>query len=370
LSTPDSQDLAVHDPEEIARQSARIARRIHRIRALGLGLGSICVASVLLLNGNGPGWWLWLIAHAYVWPQFALRRTLRSDKPRRTEAQNLLLDSALGGVWVAVMQCNLLPSVLLVTMLTVDKVDTHRRRALVRSTLLLAATFAVTWTLLGWPMHVESPMSVVIACLPLLVVYPLATSAVSNALARRVTEQNRKLEELGRTDVLTGLANRRLAFGVAEAEFARYRRSAHPSTLLILDIDNFKGINDRHGHPVGDEALCGLAAILRDEVRVVDTAARYGGDEFMIVMPETRIAGAQELARRIRLRLAGMALASAPDLRCTASIGAAEASRTLTDVDAWINHADKALYRAKALGRDRFVAANDEASVTASAAAR
>jgi diguanylate cyclase len=293
-----------------------------------------------------------------VWPQFALWRSLRSADPRRTEKGQLLFDSALGGIWIAVMQCNLLPSALLVTMLTVDKVDARRVRALARSTALMASTFLVTWALLGFPLNVESPMPVVVACLPLLVVYPLATSAISNALARTVREQNHRLEELGRTDVLTGLANRRLAFGVAEGEFARYRRTDRPATLLILDIDNFKGINDRHGHPVGDDVLSGLAAILREETRVVDTPARYGGDEFMIVMPETRLGGAQELARRVRLRLAALEFPAAPGLRCTVSIGAAETSRDLANVDAWINLADRALYRAKALGRDRFVAAD------------
>jgi diguanylate cyclase len=316
------------------------------------------VATVLRLNGDPWWWWIALFAHAFAWPQLALWRSLRSAHPRRTEAANVLLDSALGGIWIAVMQCNLLPSVLLLTMLTVDKVDARRVRTLTKSTALVAASFAVTWTLLGFPLHVESPMPVIVACLPLLVVYPLATSAISNTLARTVREQNRRLEELGRTDTLTGLANRRLAFGVAEGEFARYRRTDRPATLLILDIDNFKGINDHHGHPVGDDVLSGLAAILREETRVVDTPARYGGDEFMVVMPETRLGGAQELARRIRLRLAALSFPAAPGLRCTVSIGAAETSRDLANVDAWINLADKALYRAKALGRDRFVAAD------------
>jgi len=358
VSTTDPQARPLNDPDEYRRRGIRVARRVHRVRQLGLALGSICVATVLRLNGDSAWWWGALLAHMLVWPQFALWRSLRSADPRRTEKGQLLFDSALGGVWIAVMQCNLLPSVLLVTMLTVDKVDARRVRALLKSSALIVATFAVTWTLLGFPLNVDSPMPVVIACLPLLIVYPLATSAISNTLARLVREQNRKLEELGRTDALTGLANRRRAFGVAEAEFARYRRSERPATLLILDIDNFKGINDRHGHPVGDEVLSGLASVLREETRVVDTAARYGGDEFMIVMPETRLGGAQELARRVRLRLAALAFPAAPELRCTISIGAAETSRELANVDAWINLADKALYRAKALGRDRFVAAD------------
>ncbi len=358
MSTIDPQARALNDPDEYHRRGIRVARRVHRVRQLGLALGSICVATVLRLNGDSAWWWGALLAHMFVWPQFALWRSLRSADPRRTEKGQLLFDSALGGVWIAVMQCNLLPSVLLVTMLTVDKVDARRVRALLKSSALMVATFAVTWTLLGFPLNVDSPMPVVIACLPLLIVYPLATSAISNTLARLVREQNRKLEELGRTDALTGLANRRRAFGVAAGEFARYRRNNRAAALLILDIDNFKGINDLHGHPVGDDVLSGLAAVLRDETRVVDTPARYGGDEFMVVMPETRLAGAQELARRIRLRLAALEFPAVPGLRCTVSIGAAETSGELADVDAWINLADKALYRAKALGRDRFVAAD------------
>lgn len=108
---------------------------------------------------------------------------------------------------------------------------------------------------------------------------------------------------------------------------------------------------------LGLGSVC-VASVLRETTRAIDTPARYGGDEFVVVLPETDLRGAEELGRRVRERLAGCAFEDAPGLTCTVSIGAAEAAQDLPDVDAWINRADAALYQAKALGRDRFVAAN------------
>jgi len=330
------------------------ARRVHRLRTLGLGLGAICVASVLWLHGAAPGWWLAAALNGLAWPHVALHVSLRAAEPRRAEVRNLTLDAALGGMWVAVMQFNLLPSVLLVTMLVIDKVGIGGARLLARTLASLAVGCAVTSALLGFPVDVATPMPVIVACLPFLVVYPLAISNVAYALARRVTEQNRRLEELGRTDVLTGLANRRQGFAVAEGELSRHFRTGRPVSLLILDVDRFKSINDRFGHPVGDAILRGVATVLRECCRATDTPARYGGDEFMLILPETDLAGAEEVAARIRRHLERMSFKQAPGLACTVSLGAAEANREIANIDAWIQRADAALYRAKDGGRDRF----------------
>jgi diguanylate cyclase len=199
-------------------------------------------------------------------------------------------------------------------------------------------------------------MSVVWACMPFLVAYPLAISTVTYGLARKVARQNRQLLELSVTDELTGLANRRACRSVAEQELERHRRTGRPALLVVLDIDRFKRVNDRFGHPAGDELLRSVTCVLRQCTRATDTPARYAGDEFMIVMPDTDLAGGEAAANRIRECLASLSLDSAPALRCTVSIGAAEAHHEMADVEDWIQQADAALYRAKDAGRDCFVA--------------
>jgi diguanylate cyclase len=331
-----------------------LVRRIHRLRTLGLALGFLCVASVLELHDAPPIAWLLLAVNAFAWPHFALLLALRSGDARRAEVRNLTVDSALGGVWIAVMQFSLLPSVLVVTMLSADKISVGGARLLIRTLALLVGACATTSALLGFPVDVATPMSVIVACAPILMIYPVALSAVAYRLASKVTQQNRRLEELGRTDILTGLANRRQCFAEAQVELERHFRTGRPVSLIILDVDHFKDINDDYGHPAGDEVLRGLAVALRACCRAIDTPARYGGDEFMVILPETDLRGAEEVAGRIRDHMKSVTIERAPDLHCTVSLGAAEVRRNIKDVGTWIQRADAALYRAKAGGRDRF----------------
>jgi len=331
--------------------------RVHLLRTLGLGLGFLCVASVLRLHEDSLGWWILLVAHGLAWPHAAWLLAMRSADPRRAELRNLMVDSALGGVWIAVMQFNLLPSVLLATMLSVDKVSVGGPSLLARTSGLLVAGCVVTSAALGVPIDIATPMSVIVACMPFLVAYPLAISFVTYSLARKLAQQNRRLDELGRTDGLTRLDNRRQGFASAETELARHRRTGRPAVLAILDVDRFKETNDRYGHPTGDEVLCGVADTLRRCCRAVDVVARYGGDEFLLVFSETDLRGAEVAAKRIRQQLDALTFENAPDLRCTVSIGAAEANHETTNIGAWIQRADAALYRAKDAGRDRFMGA-------------
>lgn len=341
---------------DLARE-LRFVRRVHRLRTLGLGLGFLCVASVLRLQEAPLVWWVLLVANGFAWPHMARLLATRSADPLRAESRNLMLDSVFGGVWIAVMQFNVLPSVLLATMLAVDKLSAGGPWLLLRASALLLAACALTSAALGFPVNVVTPMSVIGACIPLLVAYPLAVSGVAYRLASKLARQNRRLDELGHTDGLTGLANRRQCFALAETELARHYRTGRPAALLILDIDHFKDINDRYGHPMGDEVLCAVAETLRKCCRETDTPARYGGDEFLLMLPETDLRGAEEAARRIRRQLETMAFRNAPGLRCTVSLGAAEAGREIANVDLWVQQADAALYRAKAAGRNRFMAA-------------
>ncbi len=338
-----------------ARELAFV-QRVYRLRVIGLGLGMLCVAPILWLQGSG-WWWLLLACNGLVWPHVAHGLAERSATPRRAEERNLMVDSALGGMWIAVIQFNLLPSVLLITMLSVDKISAGGPRLLARTLSWLVGVCAVTSALLGFPVAMTSSMAVVLGCLPLLVVYPLSISLANHALASRIVHQNRRLDEVGRTDDLTGLANRRHGLAVAEAELTRARETGRPLALILLDLDHLKRINDMHGHRVGDDVLRGVAQALRTSSRAgSDTPARYGGDEFILILPDTNLDGAEDTAARIRAHIEALVFERAPELRCTVSLGAAQVSPRAEDLEAWIQRADLALYAAKAGGRDKFVA--------------
>jgi len=158
-------------------------------------------------------------------------------------------------------------------------------------------------------------------------------------------------------DHLTGIANRRAFFEAAEVVIQRWRRAPRGLALVLLDADHFKSINDRHGHVVGDEVLREIAGILAQCVRATDTAARYAGDEFMLVLADADLKGARDIADRIRDRVARHEFAQAPGVRCTVSLGAAQAHWGIGAVEEWMQQADAALYQAKSTGRDRVVGA-------------
>lgn len=282
---------------------------------------------------------------------------MRSVTPLRAELRHLALDSALGGVWIALMQFNLLPSVLLMTMLLVDKVAVGGVRFALRTNVGMLAACAIASAILGFSVDIATPMSVIAACIPFLVAYPLAISHVTYGLANRIAQQNRVLAGLSNTDHLTGLANRRQGFAAADQALALHRRTGVAAVLVVLDIDQFKAVNDRYGHPAGDEILRQLANTLRTCSRTTDTPVRHAGDEFLLVLPHTDLNGAAEMSRRIRALLAELTFLQAPGLQCTISLGAAEAHREMADVEDWIQQADAALYRAKEGGRDRLVCA-------------
>ena len=156
------------------------------------------------------------------------------------------------------------------------------------------------------------------------------------------------------TDSLTGLHNRRYA----EAYLARHlsQTSGQPTAVLLLDLDRFKTVNDRYGHAMGDQVLREVAGWIRASVRSVDLVARLGGEEFLVILPDTSAADARKVAERIRrdVRRAGAVLPGpgAPSITVSAGVALASAGRAET-TDALINRADRALYASKRSGRDR-----------------
>jgi two-component system cell cycle response regulator len=166
--------------------------------------------------------------------------------------------------------------------------------------------------------------------------------------------------ELAVTDQLTGLHNRRYMASHLKALVERAATGGEPVSILALDIDHFKKINDGFGHDVGDEVLCEFALRLASNVRAIDIPVRHGGEEFLVVMPDTRIEDAHRIAERIRLHVAGApfrVMHGAEFLDVTISIGVATSLPGETNVDTLLKRADAAMYEAKTGGRNRVVIA-------------
>lgn len=198
-------------------------------------------------------------------------------------------------------------------------------------------------------------------------VFQVAGSQIAMAVAN--AHMYEAVTLMAATDGLTGLANHRAFYEALEKELGRSRRYGRPLSLIMIDIDHFKQFNDTFGHPQGDKVLTEIAKIIRDSVRVVDTAARYGGEEFAVLLPETPyeasddVAGsALQVAERMRVAVEGHAFEGRPglrDARITISLGVAEHpahAEGLTDI---VYAADAALYEAKRKGRNRVELASE-----------
>ncbi len=187
--------------------------------------------------------------------------------------------------------------------------------------------------------------------------------AMRNELAlllSRLTTQNVELERLATTDSLTGLANRRRLFDCLEQEVYRAQRYGTALSLVMFDIDHFKRINDSWGHATGDWVLCRIARETHQLLRKTDQAGRYGGEEFVVLLPETDLSEALLLAQRLRQRISDTAITPEHDapMPVTVSVGVAALAPDETGEEL-IHRADQALYRAKQNGRNRVETALD-----------
>ncbi|MEM7160128.1 MAG: diguanylate cyclase [Myxococcota bacterium] len=176
------------------------------------------------------------------------------------------------------------------------------------------------------------------------------------ALTKAIENKSRELERAARTDPLTGVGNRRVFDERLVAEIARSRRHGRPLALLMFDIDHFKAVNDGYGHVAGDKLLELFGTVLQEQVRASDLACRYGGEEFMVIAPETTAEQARSLAERIRRSFGERSVEIQAGGPQSVSVGIA-GSDIMEDVPverrSLVIAADAALYRAKARGRDR-----------------
>lgn len=185
------------------------------------------------------------------------------------------------------------------------------------------------------------------------VVYDVTDEAISK---QRFAKANEQLKLMSRVDGLTGLFNRRFWEEKCVEEYKRCRRTERVSSLIILDIDHFKQVNDNYGHPAGDQVIKSVADIIRKAIRETDLAGRYGGEEYTVILPDTNSASARFVAERIRKMAEKLTVQyEGLEINFTISAGIAEFNPSFSDHVNWLDKADKGLYEAKQNGRNQVI---------------
>lgn len=332
----------------------RFVRRMYLMRILGTLLCFFPILSVLQ-ELQRPLWTIVLLsANAFLWPTLAFLRARAARTPLKIEHQNLVIDAAVGGLWVALMAVNPLPSVVIATILLSDRLSAGGFELMRKAGLTMLGVFLLSWLVLGMPVDLHVTQRTMFATLPLIAIYMVALSVLTDSIAVRLRVKSRELERIAMMDPLLDIANRRLLEKRIQLELDKQLTAPRHSSLMFIDIDNFKEVNDRFGHKVGDALLVTVSRILHIATRKTDTPARLGGDEFVILLPDTPPDEAHAVATRIMDAAATMTVTHEHAFNCTLSIGIASALPGMHTVTEWLKAADDALYQAKRLGKNQI----------------
>jgi len=338
----------------------RLPWRVYPLRGLGMGLAFLPMFVVLRELQSPPEVWAWAVFSAFLWPHLAFVLARRAGDPRTAEVRNLIFDSMIAGSWVPLLHFNLLPSAVLLTVATADKINSGVRRLWLRSLPAMLLAMLATGLIYGWQWQPHASTWVVLACLPLMTIHTLAVSANLYRLVRKLQQQNLLLDRISRQDDLTGLHSRAHWIEQAKALLRDHQASGRPAALMFLDVDHFKSINDRYGHAIGDDVLRGIAGQIRAHLPEGGHAGRLGGDEFALVL-SWGAPGAEALAETLRVAVETLEFERHPGLRCSISLGLAEPPGAGLGLREWMEAADRALYDAKQAGRNRTAGARPPA---------
>lgn len=342
----------------------------------------VAVLSVHFLErGHGPwAWWL-MVLQFLVYPHVVYLRARHARDSLTAEIHNLLLDNFCFGLWAAALG---FPLWIVFTLVICGCINMTAFRALkgVLQALAAAAAGATLMVALdGWRFTPETSLRVSLMSMLCLSAYLVLfardahtrTVALSATRARlrqseaalqsqlqAIQSLQDQLTEQANRDPLTGLYNRRYLTTALQRETDACAREGATLALLLIDLDLFKQINDRHGHAAGDDVLCQISALLLQSMRPSDICCRYGGEEFLLVLPGMGLQTAVERAQALRQQVAERRwLADGQPIGVTLSVGVACAHNARVAPAALIDLADRALYQAKAEGRNRVCVAGD-----------
>jgi diguanylate cyclase len=353
----------------------------HRMRAASFLYAFLFCALYASDSPRPPALWALLVLQFLVYPHLVYWRALRAAHPQKAELSNLLLDMALWGLWAAAAGYPPWITFTLFIPSAINNAISLGHRGLVRAVLAFAIGTAAGLAIFGF--HVGPPESpwVALMCTLGLTGYLMGVGQIAyrrTLTLRRVREELRRseaalqsandhlrhqlaeiealqqqLRDQANRDALTGLFNRRYLVATLERELARCRREGQPMALLMLDVDHFKAINDHHGHRAGDETLRRMGQLLASSTRKEDIPCRYGGEEFVLLMPGMSATAALERAEALCAAFSEVVVPSpGGEIRTTVSIGVAVFPEHGDDLDALTHHADQALYWVKRHGRN------------------
>jgi len=335
-------------------------RRIYPPRVFGMALGLPAVAEVLYQQQAPWLYWAFAIFNGVLWPHLAYLIASRSAKPILAEYRNFIADSVFAGIWVPLLSFNLLPSLVLMTMASMDNMTVGGLRLFVKGLVASLISMLLAWgcamfIVPDYTLQLEPNLLILIATAPIMVFYPLSMSRINFSLSRRLARQREELERINHTDNLSGLNNRHFWEASVCREYERHKRSGAPLSLIMIDIDHFKRVNDEYGHMAGDEMIREISKLFIECARTSDIVGRYGGEEFAVVLPDTKLEDAMLFAERMRLAVQFLSV-QPYRVRCTISLGVAEVNPSMYKYQQLIELADQALYQAKRNGRNIAVA--------------
>ena len=353
-----------------------VVRLNWRNRSLSFLLAFIATGTHLHAIDAGFLPWGLLALHLLAFPQLAYWRARRSSDPLRAEMQNLLLDGALFGAWCAYWGMPLWISFMFFICACVNLMIFEGLPGLLRALAACLAGIVPVVLAHGFRFRPDTSLVTSLLCIGVLSGYLLAFAfgAYRRGIALResgvqlrarleeITRLQARLQEQAARDPLTGLFNRRHFDRALADALARCQREGEPLALAITDIDHFKAVNDRHGHLAGDEVLRGLAELLAARVGETGMACRFGGEEFVLLLPGMTAVAAREFSDTLRLEFESMrASFDGLQIGTTLSFGIAAAPAHAVEAHALLRLADDALYAAKLHGRNRVVLARTPA---------
>jgi diguanylate cyclase len=356
----------------------------YRVRTLSFVMAFAIFAAQLFDKHTSPVTWGLLVLQFFIYPHFLFWRARQASHPLDAELKNLLVDAFLLGLWCAVAGFPVWVTFTFFSSTLMNVVFYRNLLGAVQATLAFVCGSLLWGAVGGWHFVPGTDTLTTVLCIVGLLTYLITISSAAyqrsinlrdtrrelrgseqalhdvNAHLKTQLNENQMLQSLLKEQVnrdpLTGLYNRRYLDSIMERELVHCKRENRPLSLMLIDIDYFKAINDNYGHPMGDQVIKQIAQLLQNEARLEDVVCRFGGEEFLLWLPNMPRTVAIERAERWRQTLAGTPIVSGGfEFQVTLSAGIAIYPEHGVSPKILIGNADQALYRAKSEGRNRVV---------------